>query len=181
MLQRRTLFAALPLLAGAGARATVHAPPPELLRDLPGARLQGQGRLSFLGLHVYDARLWAGNTPVAAGWPAGPLALELAYARSFKGAQIAERSLKEMKRLAEVPEARGDQWLSRMRELFPDVKEGDRIMGLHLPAVGARFFANGQLLGELRDTEFARLFFGIWLSDKTSEPALRDALLGRPR
>jgi len=181
MLKRRTLLTALPLLAGAGARANVHAPPPELLRDLPGARLQGQGRLRFLGLHVYDARLWAGSAPVLAGWPAGPLALELAYARSFKGVQIAERSLQEMKRLADVPESRGEQWLARMRDLFPDVKEGDRIMGLHLPGVGARFFVNGQLQGELRDAEFARLFFGIWLADKTSEPALRDALLGRPR
>ena len=181
MLQRRTLLAALPLLPWPGAHANVRPPPPELLSDLPGARLQGQGRLSFLGLHVYDARLWAGSAPVAAGWPAGPLALELAYARSFKGAQIAERSLKEMKRLAEVPESRSEQWLARMKDLFPDVKEGDRIMGLHLPGVGARFFANGQLQGELRDAEFARLFFGIWLSDKTSEPALRDALLGRSR
>jgi len=27
------------------------------------------------------------------------------------------------------------------------------------------------------DTEFARLFFGIWLASSTSEPAMRTALL----
>jgi hypothetical protein len=33
-------------------------------------------------------------------------------------------------------------------------------------------------VGEVRDATFARLFFGIWLSPRTSEPQLRAALLG---
>ena len=45
--------------------------------------------------------------------------------------------------------------------------------------MGARFFVNGQLKGDVREPEFARFFFGIWLSPKTSEPTLRDALLGK--
>jgi hypothetical protein len=36
---------------------------------------------------------------------------------------------------------------------------------------------NGQPLGEIRDAEFARRFFAIWLSPQTSEPKLRLALL----
>lgn len=34
-----------------------------------------------------------------------------------------------------------------------------------------------KVVGEVADPEFARLFFGIWLSPNTSEPALRQALL----
>jgi hypothetical protein len=186
MTTRRALLAALcppvTLLAlSSAARGQQVAVPPELTRDLAGARLQGQGRLSFLGLHIYDARLWVGETPLSADWHSLPLALELIYARTLKGELIAERSLKEMKRQADLPDARAERWLGGMKQLFPDVKEGDRITGLQLPGVGVRFFINGQAKGELRDAEFARLFFGIWLSDKTSEPALRDALLGKPR
>ena len=181
MCTRRALLASLPLLAWSSARGAGPAVPTELSKDLPGARLQGQGRLTFLGLHIYDARLWVGEAPMSADWPSQPLALELIYARGLKGELIAERSLKEMKRQTDVPDARAEQWLSGMKRLFPDVKEADRITGLHLPGIGARFFINGQVKGELRDAEFARLFFGIWLSDKTSEPALRDALLGKPR
>ena len=40
--------------------------------------------------------------------------------------------------------------------------------GAALPGTGARFFHNGTLRGEVRDAEFARLFFGIWLSPNTS-------------
>jgi hypothetical protein len=30
----------------------------------------------------------------------------------------------------------------------------------------------------VRDAQFAQLFFGVWLSPRTSQPALRAALLG---
>ena len=37
---------------------------------------------------------------------------------------------------------------------------------------------NGLADGELRDAEFARRFIGIWLGEQTSQPALRQSLLG---
>jgi hypothetical protein len=49
---------------------------------------------------------------------------------------------------------------------------------LQRPGEAAVFWLNGRLRGEIRDAEFARRFFGIWLSPRTSEPALRSALLG---
>ena len=120
------------------------------------------------------------------GWAQGlaygglglPLALELEYARKLDGAEIAKRSLVEMRRQAEPAAEVAQRWLVDMTRLFPDVQEGDRITGVNLPGQGARFFHNGTLRGEVRDTEFARLFFGIWLSPGTSEPALRQSLLG---
>ena len=39
--------------------------------------------------------------------------------------------------------------------------------------------AINQELAAIDDAELARLFFGIWLSPQTSEPALRSALLAR--
>ena len=36
---------------------------------------------------------------------------------------------------------------------------------------------NGKPLGEMGDTQFARLFFGIWLGPQTSEPEMRSSLL----
>ena len=65
-----------------------------------------------------------------------------------------------------------------MKELFPDVSEGDRITGVKRPGEATRVFFNGSLRGELRDADFTRMFFGIWLRPQSSEPAMRDALLG---
>jgi hypothetical protein len=177
LLSRRSLLGAAlgwPLLASAQATAL----PPELAGTLPQARLQGSGRLTFFGLHIYDARLWVGAATPAADWQAVPFALELQYLRSLKGSAIAERSLKEMERQGEIGAVDGERGLGNRLQLFPDVKPGDRITGVNLPGVGARFFHNGQPRGELREVAFARLFFGIWLSPRTSEPALREQLLG---
>jgi hypothetical protein len=60
------------------------------------------------------------------------------------------------------------------------VHAGDRITGVHRPGEAAVFFVNGRGVGEVRDARFAQLFFGIWLSPRTSQPALRASLLGTP-
>jgi Chalcone isomerase-like len=171
------------LLAAAAAVAlptSARTLPPELEQTLPAARLHGQGRLRFLGLLVYDVRLWTTTDFSPERWAQSPIALEIEYARSLYGSAIAERSLEEMRRQGDLPEARAESWLTDMRRLFPDVKEGDRITGVKQPGVGAAFFVNGRPRGEVRDADFARRFFGIWLAPQTSEPALRQRLLGVP-
>ena len=72
-----------------------------------------------------------------------------------------------------------ERWLRTMTQIFPDVKAGDRITGIQRPEGLSRFFHNSSLRGEVRDAEFTRRFFGIWLGETTSEPSLRDSLLGQ--
>lgn len=157
--------------------------PQELRHAVPAAGLSGQARLKFWGFDVYQATLWVAPGFSATAYEQSAFALELAYLRDFKGADIARRSVVEMRRQAPMAPAEEAAWESRMRALFPDVKAGDRITGVHQPTMGAVFWCNGRLLGEVRDPLFARLFFGIWLSPQTSEPRLRSALLGleKPR
>jgi hypothetical protein len=154
---------------------------PEVSAELSAAKLSGQGKLTFFGLHVYDARLWVQDGFKASDFLRAPLALELEYARTLYGKMIAERSLEEMKRGGDVTEAKAGEWLAQMKALFTDVNKGDRITGVQVPGVATRVFINGKLRGEVRDPEFTKLFFGIWLSPRTSEPKLRDALLGSAR
>lgn len=150
---------------------------PELKQALPGGQLLGQGRLTVWGFQVYDARLWAPASFERKRHASQPLALELAYLRDFKATDIASRSLHEMRRSMAISEAQAARWTAEMLRVFPDIKKGDRILGLHRAGVGAAFWVNGQASGEILDAEFARLFFGIWLSPQTSEPQLRQALL----
>jgi hypothetical protein len=176
LLRRQVLLAACGL--GCGAAWSADAPPPEVATAMPGATLRGEGRLRFLGMRVYGARLFVLDGFRADDFQQHPAALELRYERELSGPRIAERSLVEMRKVGEVPEAKAGPWLAFMQKTFPDVKEGDRITGLHQPGEGMAFFVNGKAGGALRDAEFARLFMGIWLSPRSSEPALRRALLG---
>lgn len=148
---------------------------------LGAARLRGAGLLRFWGFAVYDARLWvAGAEPDTADLSRTPLALELRYRREFRGADIARRSLDEMQDLGLAPPGRRAGWLATMESLFPDVREGDRLLGLIDARGHARFFHNDLPAGHVDDPAFAHAFFSIWLSERTSAPALRDRLLGAP-
>jgi len=178
-LPRRTVLAAAVGAGPACVRATTASTPPaEVSATLPGASLQGQGRLRYLGLHIYDAALWTQARLSPPDVANASLALELRYAKRLRGPLIAERSLEEMKRVGDFSESDAQRWLDAMKQAFPDVAAGDRITGIHRPGVGAAFFFNGRAAGEVRDAQFAQLFFGIWLSPRTSQPALRAALLG---
>jgi hypothetical protein len=183
-LSRRALLGALSAAACAApaavwaTAAASTAPPAEVSAALPGALLRGQGRLRYFGLHIYDAALWSLAPVLPGNVLDAALALELRYARKLAGSAIAQRSIDEMKRVGDFTEADGQRWLDAMQQAFPDVKAGDRITGVHRPGVGAAFFVNGKATAEVRDALFAQLFFGVWLSPRTSQPALRAALLG---
>lgn len=144
---------------------------------VPEARLSGQSLFRYFGFSVYIAKLWIGPGFKAADFASHPLALDLEYQRDFAGADIADRSLSEMKRVGGFSDAQGAAWLAQMKQAFPDVKKGERLTGVLVPGSGARFLHNGKPVADIKDAEFARRFFGIWLAPTTSEPALRTALL----
>lgn len=134
-------------------------------------------RLRVWGFEVYDARLW---TPVGfrhGQYAQHSFALELQYLRRLEGSAIASRSIDEMRRVGNFSDAQAQSWLAAMRELFPNVSAGERITGVNLPGVGAEFWVNGQRVGAVNDLAFARLFFGIWLDERSSEPKMRAQLL----
>ena len=134
-------------------------------------------RLRVWGFEVYDARLW---TPLGfrhSQHELHPFALELQYLRRLEGASIASRSIDEMRRVGNFSDVQAQGWLSAMSALFPNVSQGDRITGVNLPGLGAEFWVNGQRVGLVKDTVFARLFIGVWLDERTSEPKMRTQLL----
>ena len=152
---------------------------PALRVGLPGAQLAGTAKLTVWGFDVYQASLWVTPGFRPASYSQHAFALELAYLRKFEGSAITQRTLDEMQRQAKVPPDKMRAWRDALSVIFPDVKPGDRITGIHQPGAGTRFLVNGKAKGEIADAEFERLFFGIWLSDATSEPALRQALLAQ--
>lgn len=141
----------------------------------PTARLTrwGTGEFRRFGFLVYEATMWAADDPQRP-----PLALKLTYKRNIDGAAIADASVKEIRNLGLADEATLRRWGEQMRQLFPNVKPGDYLVGHYQPEA-ARFYFNDQLIGRIEDAAFARAFFAIWLDPRTSAPDLRAALLRR--
>lgn len=178
-LRRRLLaFAALGALHAPGLLAASRPPGEHITSLLPGAQLVGAGRYTWLGLAIYDAALYA---PAGRFASEGPYALELTYARAFKGTAIAERSIEEMRRQGSGVEGRVDTWRARLDALFPDVARGDTLTGVLTRDGDAAFFHNARPIGRIDDPALARSFFGIWLDPQTSAPNLRARLTGSAR
>ena len=146
---------------------------------LPGAKLAGSAKLTVWGFDVYRASLWVAPSFRQTRYADHPFALELAYLRKFDANAITQRTLDEMQRQGKLPPEKARAWREAMLSIFPDVKPGDRITAIHQPGAPTRFLFNGKPKGEIVDDDFDRLFFGIWLSDATSEPSLRQALLAQ--
>lgn len=142
---------------------------------IPGAQRVGAGRLTWFGIHAYDAALYAENARFV---ESAPLALELTYARNFKGASIAERSMGEIRKLGLASETEAAEWLDILTGIFPDVRSGDRLAGVQAAAGPAQFFHNGRAIGSITNERLKRAFFAIWLDPRTSAPDLRNRLIG---
>jgi hypothetical protein len=147
---------------------------------VPNLEAKGGGERTFLGLSVYSAYYYCVDRARCSWSPDEPFALQLVYHRSLVGSMIAERSVDEIAKLGYGTPDQRARWGALMKQIFPDVVDGDRIVGVNLPQSGVRFYYNGKAIGEIQDREFAKAFFGMWLDARTSDPALRKNLLSEP-
>lgn len=104
-----------------------------------------------------------------------PYQLKLEYKREIAGAKIVESTQKEIKKLG-GPAQKLVNWIEQLKKIIPDVKSGDALIGFVDKDKNSLFCLGNKFLGKVDDPEFADYFFGIWLSEKTSEPRLRKAL-----
>ena len=150
--------------------------PDSISGKMPDLRPVGEGRLRWLGLHIYDAALWTGSDTFTVN---SEFALDIRYARNIRADRIVSTSVKEMRRLGFDEPALLEEWVEEMTRVFPDIRKGDRLTGVNLPGVGVEFYHNGRFIGVIASQQFAVAFFSIWLDPRTREPELRESLIGR--
>jgi hypothetical protein len=152
--------------------------PAYIAQHVPDAEKVGQGRMTYIVMDVYDAALYAPDGKIQAD---KPFALTLTYHHSFESRSIAYRSIAEMRRQGVSNEINLASWHERMLRIFPDVDRQSVLTGIANTDGSTAFYSNGKPIGVVRDPEFTRQFFNIWLGPKSSEPKLRQQLLGRTR
>lgn len=137
--------------------------------------LKGKATYTWFLFDVYDAKLWSAAKE---NLYKSPLKLELIYKRKLKGKDITEQTKKELLH-AGHSERKVSEWLKPVLNLFPDVKDGDRILASYDPRKGITLYFNDKkVLGKIKDSRFSHAFLDIWLGEKASDPAFRDKLLG---
>jgi hypothetical protein len=147
--------------------------PLELPPHLSSAKLQGSGRLTWWGLHIYDASFYR-----VGSLSSSEFVLDMRYQKSFSGTSIANRSVEEMKRLG-VLDTQASLWGKELTAFLPNVESGQTLTAFYSPKQGTIFYHDGKQIAQIPGAEFSKAFFGIWLDPKTSAPKLRTDLLGQ--
>lgn len=149
--------------------------PPALRAHAPQLVLHGSADMRHFGFRIYTVRLWT----TSPGFDADtPFALDIEYALDIDASALVDTSIAEIRQQGRRDEAQLAQWARDMREVFPDVRKGDRLIGLAVPGVEARFYSSQGYIASIRDPAFVDAFFGIWLRADTSAPKVRARLLG---
>lgn len=146
-----------------------------LLAAVPGASIVGRGTFAFAFWDVYEATLYA---PDGHWDPAKPHALSIEYFRTIAGKDIADRSVREMRKQGFADEVKLATWYEQMQQIFPDVRDGTVLSAVYVPGKQTTFYQGGDSIGVIKGDEFGSLFLAIWLGERSSEPSLRRALLG---
>ncbi len=152
------------------------AAPPEIAPYIKASAPYGTARLTKLVFKVYDATLW---TDAVSFSMKKPFALRLQYLMNFDGDDLAQRSIDEMDGQEQLDKTTAAVWQAQLEKLFPDVKKGDHITAIYLPAKGTRLYYNGKFRGSISDPVFSERFIDIWMSPKTSEREVRRRLLAK--
>jgi hypothetical protein len=142
-----------------------------VLKNISQAESLGQGRMTYWGFTLYDAKLFASKDPK------GGIALDIQYLRKFEANALVKQTLDELKNLG-VSDTQRSEWAEPLARAFKTVQVGDSITAIRKPQGGTQFFYNGQFVSEISGESFSQAFFGIWLHPKTSAPHLRKVLLG---
>jgi hypothetical protein len=143
-----------------------------VVKNMSQVESLGQGRMTYWGFTLYDAKLFASKEPK------GGIALDIQYLRKFEANALVKQTLDELKNLG-VSDTQRAEWAEPLAKAFKTVQVGDSITAIRKPQGGTQFFYNGQFVSEISGESFSQAFFGIWLHPKTSAPQLRKVLLGQ--
>ena len=172
------LLACAPLVPAQASDALEASPPASpATSEIPSETLRkvGEARLRVMFWSIYDSRLFTSDGSYREG--ARPLRLEIEYLRAIDAETLVKRTGHEWEAMGRQ-HPRQDAWLARLEDLWPDISARDVLTIRVNEDNVSTFVHNGRELGTIVDPAFGQEFLDIWLSEDSTRPELRQALLG---
>ncbi|MDA7965384.1 hypothetical protein [Ruegeria sp.] len=155
----------LALLAPAGLAAS------PLSNHLSDPKLLGSSTFRFLGLPIYDARLYTpGGAPF--NW-SEDFGLELTYRRNIKKMALIDSTLEEMDRQGNSLPIR-----SELESCFQTITPGDRYLAISQGPDRVSYWFNGKMACTIAHRGIKRAFMSIFLGDRTRSASFTRQLKG---
>lgn len=163
--------------------------------QLSTLELRGTADLRYLFWDVYSAALYTGGEVYQADQ--FPQVLSLTYKRDIEAQELVDATREQWQKQKLVLD-NAEQWLRQLVQLWPDIQKGNQLILVvdrdkqsrfyFRPDPGAEFKSvlseaelktSARFLGAINDRAFGPAFLAIWLSEKTTEPKLREQLIGK--
>jgi hypothetical protein len=129
----------------------------------------------FWDLYKSSLQTTSGTYPIDA--EKEQLLYEINYLADISSKDLIERTIEQWQHL-EVPTEHYQQFVHKLTRIWPDITKGDKL-SLRLHNNISFFYFNEKYIGRINDPMFGQLFLDIWLAENTSQPTLRNELLGK--
>jgi len=122
--------------------------------------------LRYWGFKVYSAALFlrAGDSPLADV----PKAFTLRYHRDFSAEDFMTSGREVAQKNRDIDFKSVEAGFKEMDRLYRPVKQGVAYTLTYLPGKGTSLYLNDEYLGTVPGADFAKSYFGIWLSQEYS-------------
>ena len=167
------------ILASAFASASTDFANPFDMNEQSQLQPVGSGKLHWFGFTIYEASLWTANGNYDGIENNLPLALHITYRRDIDSKALVQRTVEEWKQLDIFSNEKRKSWGKRLESIWPSVKPGDSITTLFTEKKQTRFYHNSRFIDAIDEPEFGISLLSIWLHPETSEPDLREKLIGQ--
>lgn len=135
----------------------------------------GNGSMSWMFIDIYDASLFTKSGRYKAG--VYPQVLNITYLKNIDKKRLISAT-KEQWELQTFSDENIKSWLKELESIWPNINSGDSLTFYVAENKRGDFYHNDSWLGGIDNPKFSEAFLSIWLSEKTSQPRLREQLLG---
>jgi hypothetical protein len=135
----------------------------------------GEADLDILWFDVYLAKLYSVDGTYD---PTHfPIKLTIQYHRDISAAELIDATIEQWQANG-LTESQINHLKPHLALSWPDVNNNDTLSFIIHNDKQAEFLFNDKPFYQLEDAEFSAAFIGIWLSETTTEPELRQQLIG---
>tara|TARA_R110001583_G_scaffold191_5_gene1831 strand:+ start:628 stop:1188 length:561 start_codon:yes stop_codon:yes gene_type:complete len=147
----------------------------EVMKEQTFKRL-GKATFSVLFWDLYKSELLTSSGTYPMQSKNEKLIYKIQYLKAVSAKDLVEYTVEQWQHL-EIKPHKYQAFIPKISDIWPDLKVGDSL-ALVMSHQKSAFYFNDNLVGSIEDPMFGPLFIDIWLSEKTSEPKLRQQLLG---
>ena len=122
-------------------------------------------------LNIYKVELWTADGKFPDFQK--PLIMHYEYQKNIKAKALVDTSIEEWQRLKSCTDKQAQMWAKQLLKIWPDIKSGDTLTAW-FDGKETHFYQEKKFLGSIKDQNFTRPFFSIWLHPKSKTAKLRN-------